>query len=181
MGSIIDDLLHAQPNGLMVLAGLLFLAIAIVGSVKTYFNPGKGGRIAAGGVGAVLLIAGLWMSNHNNTGGPSAAAPPPETPGTTTEALSKSTAVAGQTTTTACFVPHKWPMDVHKQMTVGDTCTSPDGEGGKAVLVNSVCTYNSGPKAGTNEQFKHLMWVGFNCQSSDHSSKGTVLPPAAQH
>ncbi len=152
-----------------MIAGLVFIAIAVVGSIKTYIDPGKNGRIAAGAVGALMLIAGLVMYK-----------PAPAPPSTSAdEAVAKSSGTngaGGQATTTACYVPGKWPVEVGKQMTVGDSCTNPAGAAGKAVSVNPVCTYTSGPLAGTSQQLKHLMYVGFNCVSPDHNSRGTVLP-----
>ena len=151
-----------------MIAGLVFLGIAVVGSVKSYFDPGKNGRIAAGAVGTVLLIAGLVMYK------PGAAAP--TTSAEQVAAASSST--AGQTTTD-CYVPGKWPIEVGKQMAAGDSCTNPKGEPGKAVIASNLCTYTSGAKSGSSEQLGHLMYVGFSCVSPDKQSRGTVLAPGA--
>jgi hypothetical protein len=177
MDTLLNDLFHAQPDALLMLTGILFIAIAIVGSIKTYIDPGKVGRIAAGAVGAVLLIAGLVMYQKQ----PQA---PPDT--TTAQAVAQSTAAqtasqpaaqpAAPQTTTACFVRKRWPVDLHKPMTVGQSCTLPDGQTGQAVLVNSFCTYTSGPLAGTTGEMGHLAYVGFLCKSPDKKSTGSVLP-----
>jgi hypothetical protein len=44
-----------------MVAGLLFIGVAIVGSVKTYFDPGREGRIAAGAIGIILLGLGFYL------------------------------------------------------------------------------------------------------------------------
>ena len=168
METLLDDIFHAQPDALLMIAGLVFLGIAVVGSVKSYFDPGKNGRIAAGAVGTVLLIAGLVMYK------PGAAAP--TTSAEQVAAASSST--AGQTTTD-CYVPGKWPIEVGKQMAAGDSCTNPKGEPGKAVVASNLCTYTSGAKSGSSEQLGHLMYVGFSCVSPDKQSRGTVLAPGA--
>jgi hypothetical protein len=168
METLLNDIFTAQPDALLMIAGLAFIAVAILGSIKTYINPGKIGRIAAGAVGAILLIVGLVMYK-----------PAPTPPSASVdEAVAKAGTAGSQATTTACYVPGKWPVEVGKQMTVGDSCTNAAGMPGKAVSVNPVCTYTSGPLAGTSQQLKHLMYVGFACQSPDHQSKGSVLPVA---
>ncbi|MEO6803215.1 MAG: hypothetical protein ABI197_08235 [Granulicella sp.] len=61
MDKLIDDLLHAQPDSLFIIFGLLLIAIGVVGSIKTYIDPGKYGRIAALGIGTVLVIIGFVL------------------------------------------------------------------------------------------------------------------------
>ena len=51
MDTLLNDIFHAQPDALLMIAGLVFIAVAVVGSIKTYIEPGKNGRIAAGVVG----------------------------------------------------------------------------------------------------------------------------------
>ena len=186
MDTLLNDIFHAQPDALLMIAGLIFIGIAIVGSVKTYFDPGKVGRIAAGGVGAVLLIAGLFMykppvaapsASANDAVAQSGGASGRDASGRNASGQGAS----GQGTTSACYVPGKWPTDLHKSMTIGDNCTNAKGEAGRAVAVNPVCTFTSGPMAGASEQANHLMYVGYNCTSTDHKSKGSVFPVAGTH
>jgi hypothetical protein len=173
MDTFLNDLFHAQPNALLVIAGLVFLAISIVGSVKTYFDPGKNGRIAAGVAGALLLIVGLVMSR-------SAAPAAPAAPSTSSsEAVAQSGSAPGAAAN-ACYVPGKWPQPSNKQMAVGSSCTNAAGEPGQAVVATQICTYTSGPKAGTSEKLNHQMFVGFHCVSPDKQSKGSALAPAAK-
>ncbi|ADW70510.1 hypothetical protein [Granulicella tundricola] len=179
MDTLLNDIFHAQPYALLIIAGLVFITIAIVGSIKTYIDPGKAGRIAAGAAGAVLLCAGLFMSKS----APATASAPPAVP--KVEAAThggESSAPAAGTLgkpTTACYVQGHWPTDIHKQMAAGDTCTLPDGLAGKAVLANNVCNYTSGPLNGTSAQFNNLMYVGYSCTSPDKQSKGQVPAPVA--
>lgn len=187
MDTLLNDLFHAQPDVLLMIAGLAFIAVAIVGSIKTYINPGNAGRIAAGAVGLVMLIAGLLMykpappppsasteeavakSNKHSTGA--------KTAGTETSGAETSGSESGQKTS-ICYVPGHWPSDIHKDMVTGDSCTLNSGLTGRAVQASPMCTYTSGPLTGTTQHLNYLMYLGFNCQSVDHQSKGTVLPPA---
>jgi hypothetical protein len=61
MGTLFDDLFHAQPDALFMVVGLAFLAVSIIGSVKAYFDPGKWGRIAAGVLGLGLVLFGFHL------------------------------------------------------------------------------------------------------------------------
>jgi hypothetical protein len=61
MGKLFDDLFHAQPDALFMVVGLAFLAVAVIGSVKAYFDPGKWGRIAAGVLGLGLVLFGFHL------------------------------------------------------------------------------------------------------------------------
>jgi hypothetical protein len=171
MDTLWNDIFHAQPDALLMIAGLAFLAVAVIGSVKSYFDPGKIGRIASGGVGAILLVTGLAMYSRTPGAAPTASA---------AQAVAQSTGAPGQTTT-ACYVPGKWPSEVGKPMTVGDSCSDASGKPGKAVLVNPVCTFTSGPLSGTSQRFNHLMYVGYSCVSPDHKNQGSVLAPSASH
>ena len=61
MDKLIDDLFHAKPDILFMVAGLIFLALSVVGSVKAYFDPGKWGRVAAGVLGLGLVLFGFHL------------------------------------------------------------------------------------------------------------------------
>jgi hypothetical protein len=61
MDKLFDDLFHAQPDALFMVVGLAFLAVAVIGSVKAYFDPGKWGRIAAGVLGLGLVLFGFHL------------------------------------------------------------------------------------------------------------------------
>jgi hypothetical protein len=61
METFYKELLRAPVGNLLVLAGIIFLAIAVVGQVSGKINPGKAGRIAGGIAGVVLLAIGLSM------------------------------------------------------------------------------------------------------------------------
>jgi len=67
----LSSLFSAQPSALFLVSGILFLAVAAVGSVKTYINPGNTGRIVSGAIGVVLIVCGLWLNakqSANTTG-----------------------------------------------------------------------------------------------------------------
>ena len=61
MSELLSELFKAQPDVLLMLAGLVLIGIGVVGSIKTYIDPGKYGRIAALGIGAILLTIGVTL------------------------------------------------------------------------------------------------------------------------
>ena len=61
MEQLISTIFGAPVGTLLVVAGLVFLLISVVGSVAGKIDPGKSGRIAAGTIGAVLLVTGIGM------------------------------------------------------------------------------------------------------------------------
>jgi hypothetical protein len=61
MGQLVDDLFKAQPDALFMIAGLVLIGIGVVGSIKTYIDPGRYGRMAALGIGVVLLTIGFVL------------------------------------------------------------------------------------------------------------------------
>jgi hypothetical protein len=60
-----------------MVAGLIFVALAVVGSVKTYVDPGRNGRIASGVVGGLLLVLGLYMYAQRQVDRPTTVPQPP--------------------------------------------------------------------------------------------------------
>ncbi len=81
---------------LFIIAGLLFLAIGVVGSIKGRIQPGKTGRIMSGVAGAILIVMGLLM--HQKSG---EAITHPPTRSQTESATQSATASATQTPTVA--------------------------------------------------------------------------------
>jgi hypothetical protein len=79
MSQFMDDLFKAQPDVLFMVAGLLLIGIGVVGSIKTYIDPGKYGRIAALGFGTILLGIGFYLYAKQ----PSQAAQQPSAPAVT--------------------------------------------------------------------------------------------------
>jgi hypothetical protein len=59
MPDVISHFIDAPLPNLCALAGLVFLAIAVVGNISGKIEPGKAGRIAAGVLGSLLLIYGV--------------------------------------------------------------------------------------------------------------------------
>lgn len=66
MEKLIEAIFTVTAPKLLVLAGLMFLLIAVVGKIAGKIESDKGGRIAAGIVGAVLLVAGLVLQTTNS-------------------------------------------------------------------------------------------------------------------
>ena len=52
-------------SNLLILAGIVFLGVAVVGQITGKIDPGPRGRIAAGIIGGILLVGGLVMRPAN--------------------------------------------------------------------------------------------------------------------
>lgn len=61
MKETLDAIFSAPLANILVVAGIIFLLVSVIGTVAGKIDPGKGGRIAAGAIGGVLLILGLGM------------------------------------------------------------------------------------------------------------------------
>lgn len=88
MKDLFDELLNAKPDALLMVAGLIFLLIAVLGNVAGKIEPGKIGRIVAGALGGVFLLVGLVMHlNHAPSSivnsGPTPSPTPTHSPGRT--------------------------------------------------------------------------------------------------
>ena len=59
-GDILKILSEMSWDTLLLLVGLAFVAVAILGNISGKISPGKGGRIAAGIVGAGLFAGGFY-------------------------------------------------------------------------------------------------------------------------
>ena len=68
MMDLVKELSQARLDSLFVLAGLLFLAVAVLGNISGAIQPGKTGRIVSAVLSPVLLVAGLWMHNSRGDG-----------------------------------------------------------------------------------------------------------------
>jgi len=73
MDELITSLSTAPVANLLILGGLIFLGIAVVGKISGKIEPDKSGRIAAGALGTILLIVGFIM---HVSPAPSATPPP---------------------------------------------------------------------------------------------------------
>ena len=63
MEAVIKSVVDAPVANLCVLAGLVFLAISVVGNISGKIQPGNPGRIAAGALGILLL--GYGVATHS--------------------------------------------------------------------------------------------------------------------
>jgi hypothetical protein len=59
-GDILKILSDMSWDTLFLLVGLAFVAVAVLGNISGKISPGRGGRIAAGFVGAGLIVGGFW-------------------------------------------------------------------------------------------------------------------------
>jgi hypothetical protein len=67
-----------QPLGnLSFLAGIAFLAIAVVGNISGKIQPGKVGRLASGALGVGLLFFGVSAHSHDIPNSTRKISPPP--------------------------------------------------------------------------------------------------------
>jgi hypothetical protein len=62
-GDILQILGEMSWDTLLLLVGLGFVAVAVLGNISGKISPGKGGRIAAAIVGAGLIAGGWWLHN----------------------------------------------------------------------------------------------------------------------
>src|SRR6266540_3030968 len=61
MDDLIKHLSDAPLSNILVLAGLIFLGIAVVGKISGKIEPGKFDRIMSAVLGIVLLVSGLYI------------------------------------------------------------------------------------------------------------------------
>ncbi|HVY16457.1 MAG TPA: hypothetical protein VHB27_14620 [Rhodopila sp.] len=107
IGEVVGKILSAPTGSLLLVAGILFLLIAVVGNISGRIEPGPIGRVAGGVLGAIMVIGGLTIFAVPGPGvtdaqstKPDAAkrdpAPAPTQPGKTTAAPAPSPALAGR-------------------------------------------------------------------------------------
>jgi hypothetical protein len=158
MTQFMDDLIKAQPDSLFILAGLILIAIGVIGSIKTYIDPGRWGRIAALGIGTVLVIVGFVLYAKQPA---SAAAAPASTPASAT---TTTTAPAAPTTATPAtgLVP---------------PAPAPGANPGSSVM-STVCTFSSGPLSGATHELPRAKPhpIGSPCHDLKGDSGSIVAP-----
>lgn len=64
MAELLEHLFSARLDSLLIIAGLFFLAIGVIGKIAGKIEPGTVGRIAATSIGAVLLVIGMVVHSH---------------------------------------------------------------------------------------------------------------------
>jgi hypothetical protein len=84
MTDLIKTLVDAPTNGVLVLAGLAFLAVAVFGRINDRLDPGPKGRIGAGVLGAFLLVIGLLLPSETRRQESTATSSAPSAPPTAT-------------------------------------------------------------------------------------------------
>ena len=76
MPTSLTDILSAPIANVLILAGLVFLALGVIGKISGRIEPGRSGRIASGVFGAIFVATGLFFYITRPDNGP----PPAETP-----------------------------------------------------------------------------------------------------
>jgi hypothetical protein len=73
MNEILEPIFKSPIANLLIIAGLMFLGIAVVGNISGKIQPGTGGRVLSGLLGLCLLGGGLVMyqSTAREVGPPS--------------------------------------------------------------------------------------------------------------
>jgi hypothetical protein len=61
MSDIVNNIFTAPLATLFIVAGILFLLIAVVGNISGKIEPGEKGRLAAGILGLMFVVVGLTM------------------------------------------------------------------------------------------------------------------------
>ena len=64
MWDFLKSLLTTQTGVLLIIFGMLLIVIGIVGTIQGRIDPGKNGRIAAGALGLLSLIGGIWLQGR---------------------------------------------------------------------------------------------------------------------
>jgi hypothetical protein len=67
MTDLLSHLVDAPLANILILAGLGFLAVGVIGKISGKIEPGTGGRIMSGILGAILLVYGIhshYMSDR---------------------------------------------------------------------------------------------------------------------
>ena len=62
MDAILKTILEAPLPNLLIFAGLIFVGLSVLGGISGKLEPGKQGRIAAGVIGALLMLIGIYLS-----------------------------------------------------------------------------------------------------------------------
>jgi formylglycine-generating enzyme required for sulfatase activity len=156
MEKLIEEILNSPVSNLLIIAGLAFLALAIIGNISGKIQTGKNGRIASGFLGTILLVLGLVFYLH----GPNSnlGSPTPTTAPVTSEA-----AIPVLQATTA--IPTAIPPTVGPSTVSGPTVPPPTntsavpGTGGARVLIPAG-VFTMGSNSGdTMEQPVHTVNV----------------------
>ncbi len=66
MPELLRDILQTPTPTLLIVFGLFFLGIAVVGRISGKIDPGRTGRIVSGSVGVCLLAIGLIMQTNKS-------------------------------------------------------------------------------------------------------------------
>jgi hypothetical protein len=61
MGELVKEVFAAPLATLFIVSGILFLLIAVVGTITGKIEPGDKARIAAGVIGLLFIVIGLTM------------------------------------------------------------------------------------------------------------------------
>lgn len=61
MSDIAKSIFGAPVSTLLILAGIIFLLIAVVGNISGKIEPGPRGRLGAGVVGFLCMVIGIWL------------------------------------------------------------------------------------------------------------------------
>ncbi len=77
MDEIIKAIFSAPIATLLIIAGVAFLAISVLGKISNLFEAGKTGRFAAATIGTALLIIGLSISLKTTTSSSTMSSPSP--------------------------------------------------------------------------------------------------------
>jgi hypothetical protein len=137
MLDLLKDLSQARLDSLFVLAGLLFLAVAVLGKISGAIQAGKTGRLVSAGLAPVLIAAGVWMHasrGESNDGVVPPADKPAVVPTDPTRTSAPAVPVASTTSpprpAPTSSAASKHPVDSDESVTLagawGVTQTSPE-------------------------------------------------------
>lgn len=100
-------LTEAELSDYLVVAGIVFLFIAVAGNVSGKLEPGRNGRITAGVVGSVLLVTGVLLGiGVGMSTVPAQPSTPTMTPAPMSTPVPTATATSIRTATPGTAPPH---------------------------------------------------------------------------
>jgi hypothetical protein len=68
MGDLLTHLIDAPVANILILAGLAFLAVGVIGRISGKIEPSQSGRLLSGLLGTLLLVYGLYAHGAADTG-----------------------------------------------------------------------------------------------------------------
>jgi hypothetical protein len=119
MDELVKSVFTAPVATILIIAGLVFLFIAVVGKISGKIEPGEKERIVSGVIGVVLIALGLIMPQNQKPLGVS------ESPAISSQTKSDSLEPSPQKSTPESQIPKREPMSSDQPSQKKDALHSP--------------------------------------------------------